>query len=55
LNTAVTSGFGIPALKQGLDWLGYYGGPVRSPLGPLNDEQKAKLLALMVAAGLLDD
>ena len=54
LNTAVTSGFGIPALKQGLDWLGYYGGPVRSPLGELNDAQKTKLRALMVAINVLD-
>jgi 4-hydroxy-2-oxoglutarate aldolase len=54
LNTAVTSGFGIPALKQGLDWLGFYGGPVRSPLGELNDAQKATLRELMVAIKLLD-
>lgn len=54
LNTAVTSGFGIPALKQGLDWLGFYGGPVRSPLGELNDAQKATLRALMVATNVLD-
>jgi len=54
LNTAVTSGFGIPALKQGLDWLGYYGGPVRSPLAPLNEEQAARLRQLMVSAGILE-
>lgn len=54
LNTAVTSGFGIPALKQGLDWLGFYGGPVRSPLAPLNDAQKLKLRELMTAVGLLE-
>lgn len=54
LNTAVTSGFGIPALKQGLDWLGYYGGPVRSPLGPLNDAQKTRLRELMVDTGVLE-
>ena len=54
LNTAVTSGFGIAALKQGLDWLGFYGGPVRSPLTPLNDAQKLKLRELMTAVGLLE-
>ena len=54
LNTAVTSGFGIPALKQGLDWLGYYGGSVRSPLVPLTEEQTAKLRKLMVSVGLLE-
>lgn len=54
LNTAVTSGLGIPALKQGLDWLGFYGGPVRSPLAPLNEAQKTKLRELMTAVGLLE-
>ena len=54
LNTAVTSGFGIPALKQGLDWLGYYGGPVRSPLAPLSEEQAVRLRKLMIAAGILE-
>lgn len=53
LNTAVTAGFGIAALKQGLDWIGYYGGPVRSPLGPLNEAQTARLRELMVGVGVL--
>ena len=53
LNTAVTAGFGIAALKQGLDWIGYYGGPVRSPLCPLNATQTAKLRELMVGVGIL--
>jgi 4-hydroxy-2-oxoglutarate aldolase len=55
LNTAVTAGFGIPALKQGLDWVGYYGGPVRSPLAPLTDAQKSKLREMMVALGVLQN
>jgi 4-hydroxy-2-oxoglutarate aldolase len=53
LNTAVTAGFGIAALKQGLDWIGYYGGPVRSPLGPLNEAQTARLRELMVNLAVL--
>jgi 4-hydroxy-2-oxoglutarate aldolase len=53
LNTAVTSGFGIAALKQGLDWIGYYGGPVRSPLGPLSDAQTTRLRELMMGIGVL--
>jgi 4-hydroxy-2-oxoglutarate aldolase len=53
LNTAVTAGFGIAALKQGLDWIGYYGGPVRSPLGPLSEAQTAKLRELMVNLNVL--
>jgi 4-hydroxy-2-oxoglutarate aldolase len=55
LNTAVTSGFGIAALKQGLDWVGYYGGSVRSPLGPLSEAQTARLRELMRAVGVLKD
>ena len=53
LNTAVTSGFGIAALKQGLDWIGYHGGPVRSPLGPLSEAQVTRLRELMVGIGVL--
>lgn len=53
INTAVTSGLGIAALKQGLDWIGYFGGPVRSPLLPLNETQQAKLRELMLKVGLL--
>ncbi|KAK3509981.1 hypothetical protein QTP70_024324 [Hemibagrus guttatus] len=34
-NTAVTRKFGIPALKQAMDWFGYQGGVCRSPLQPL--------------------
>ena len=52
-NTAVTARFGVPGLKLALDWLGYYGGPVRSPLGPLDGAQQAKLRAILVAGGIL--
>ena len=52
-NTAVTARFGIPGLKQALDWLGYYGGPVRSPLGPLDEAQQATLRAILVEGGIL--
>jgi 4-hydroxy-2-oxoglutarate aldolase len=52
-NTAVTARFGVPGLKQALDWLGYYGGPVRSPLGPLDGAQQASLRATLVEAGIL--
>jgi 4-hydroxy-2-oxoglutarate aldolase len=38
-NTSVTARFGVPGLKLALDWLGYYGGPPRSPLGPLDKAQ----------------
>lgn len=52
-NTAVTARFGVPGLKQALDWLGYYGGPVRSPLGPLDEAQQATLRAILVEGGIM--
>jgi 4-hydroxy-2-oxoglutarate aldolase len=52
-NTAVTSRFGVPGLKAAMDMLGYYGGPVRSPLLPLSDEDRAILRRTFVKAGLL--
>ena len=52
-NAAVTSQFGVPGLKQALDWTGYYGGPVRSPLGPLTEEEGAELRRVLVESGLI--
>ena len=52
-NTAVTARFGVPGLKQALDWSGYYGGPSRSPLGPLDEAQQAALRAILVEGGIL--
>jgi len=52
-NTAVTSRFGVPGLKAAMDMLGYYGGPLRSPLLPLSDEDKAALRKVLVKTGLL--
>nr|MBC7244060.1 dihydrodipicolinate synthase family protein [Chloroflexota bacterium] len=52
-NAAVTSRFGVPGLKLALDWLGYYGGPPRSPLGPLDEVQQATLKAILIAADIL--
>ncbi len=52
-NTAVTSRFGVPGLKAALEMLGYYGGPLRSPLMPLPEEDKAALRKVLVKAGLL--
>lgn len=52
-NIAVTARFGIPGLKLALDWLGYYGGPVRSPLGPLDKAQQSTLRAILVEGGIL--
>jgi len=38
-NAAVTRKFGVPALKHMMDKFGYYGGPARSPLIPLTEEE----------------
>jgi 4-hydroxy-2-oxoglutarate aldolase len=52
-NAAVTARFGVPGLKAAMDLLGYYGGPVRSPLLPLSQEDTAALGRILVKAGLL--
>jgi len=36
-NGMVTRSHGVPGLKATLDWYGYYGGPLRSPLLPVSD------------------
>ena len=61
LNMAVTSGFGIPALKQGLEWIGYFGGPgaipasslERGPEGPIAraDGQDRRAAGLTLPSG----
>ncbi len=43
INTAVTSRWGIPGLKAALDMLGHYGGELRSPLQPLEEEEREEL------------
>ena len=53
LNTAVTSRWGVPALKASLDLLGLYGGPVRLPLLPATPAQIETLRPLLVQAGLV--
>ncbi len=52
-NTAVTSRFGVPGLKAAMDLLGYYGGPVRSPLMPLPEEDRVTLRNILTKAELL--
>lgn len=52
-NTAVTAGFGVAGLKAAMDMLGMVGGKPRSPMQPLNDEQKTKLKGILQTAGIL--
>ncbi|OQY37374.1 MAG: hypothetical protein B6243_00745 [Anaerolineaceae bacterium 4572_5.2] len=53
INTAITSQFGIAGLKFALDLLGYYGGPVRSPLLSLTEEEQQKLRGILIEGGVL--
>jgi 4-hydroxy-2-oxoglutarate aldolase len=53
VNTAVTGRFGIAGLKAALDMLGYYGGPVRSPLQPVGEDERRALRGVLVEGGLL--
>ncbi len=53
VNTAVTARYGIAGLKAAMDMLGYYGGPVRAPLLPLPEEDRARLRTILARAGLL--
>ncbi|HEV2487652.1 MAG TPA: dihydrodipicolinate synthase family protein [Terracidiphilus sp.] len=39
----VAARYGIQGLKYAMDLMGYFGGPSRLPLLPLNDEQKAEI------------
>ncbi|XP_034988758.2 4-hydroxy-2-oxoglutarate aldolase, mitochondrial isoform X2 [Zootoca vivipara] len=42
-NIAVTSKFGVPGLKQAMEWFGFNGGFCRSPLLPLSEAQVREL------------
>lgn len=53
LNKAVTSKWGVPALKAAQDMLGYYGGEPRRPLLPLGEKERTELRKIMVKAGVL--
>ncbi len=52
-NTAVTARFGVAGLKAALEMLGYYGGPVRSPLQPLEELELQTLKAILVEAEVM--
>jgi 4-hydroxy-2-oxoglutarate aldolase len=55
VNLAVTSRFGISGLKVALDLLGFYGGPPRLPLLPLDGQGRRELRSILLAAGLLSE
>lgn len=47
--TALTSGFGIAGLKYALDQLGYYGGPPRRPLLPVDPAARREIDAILAS------
>jgi 4-hydroxy-2-oxoglutarate aldolase len=53
VNAAVTSGYGIAGLKAALDMIGYYGGPVRSPLLGIGESERASLRATLIDGKVL--
>ena len=53
VNAAITARFGIAGLKAALDMLGYYGGPVRSPLMQVTEVERQTLHKILVEGGIL--
>lgn len=47
LNAAVTAKFGVPGLKAAMEYLGYFGGPLRLPFLPLKEELKPALYGII--------
>jgi 4-hydroxy-2-oxoglutarate aldolase len=53
VNLAITSRFGVSGLKAALDMVGYYGGPPRLPLLPLDKARRQELESILKEANLL--
>ncbi|MCK4339737.1 MAG: dihydrodipicolinate synthase family protein, partial [Candidatus Cloacimonetes bacterium] len=53
LSSKAAGKYGVAGVKAAMDLLGYFGGDPRIPLLPLNNEQKAKLKAVLEKEGLL--
>jgi 4-hydroxy-2-oxoglutarate aldolase len=45
----IVGGLGVPGVKAAMDMVGLYGGPVRSPLMPLGDSDRARVADLLGA------
>lgn len=52
VNSAVTSMWGVPALKAAMEMIGMYGGPVRLPLRPISEEIRKQLSSILANSGL---
>ncbi len=55
VNTAITRGWGVPAVKAAMDMLGMYGGPPRAPLLPLPEETKRELRTILIEGKVIED
>jgi 4-hydroxy-2-oxoglutarate aldolase len=53
VNAAITARFGIAGLKAALDMLGYYGGPVRSPLLAITEDERQTLRDVLAEGDVL--
>ncbi len=53
VNLAITSRFGVSGLKAALDMVGFYGGPPRPPLLPLDEARRQELESILKTAKLL--
>lgn len=53
LNSAVTSRWGVPALKVAMDLVGLYGGHIRRPLLPMEENMREQLKEVMQEEGLI--
>lgn len=52
VNSAVTSRWGVPALKAAMEMIGMYGGPVRLPLLPVSEDIRKQLNSILINSGL---
>ena len=48
VNAAITSKWGVPALKAAMDHLGLYGGPARKPILPIKPKIKQEIIDLLI-------
>ncbi|MCF8381203.1 MAG: dihydrodipicolinate synthase family protein [Bacteroidales bacterium] len=47
INAAVTSKWGVPALKAAMDYMGLYGGIARKPIQAIKEDTKQQLISLI--------
>jgi 4-hydroxy-2-oxoglutarate aldolase len=55
VNNAITRDWGVAALKAAMDMLGLYGGPVRPPLLPIDEDTKEELRSILIEGEVLVD